>query len=135
MAVIILERSNEMNNRLRSYGVYLDEKKVGEIRNGETKEFQTTPGVHSIQCKIDWCSSPLVKIDLQENNIKVLSVGGFKNGKWIMPLSAGIAGLACLLNIFQVRAIFLYIILVPPFVALVYFLSWGRKQYLTLREK
>jgi hypothetical protein len=39
---------------LRAYKVVVDGKTVGEIRNGETKEFPMSAGQHDVSLKIDW---------------------------------------------------------------------------------
>ena len=41
----------------RAYKVIIDGIEVGVIKNGETKEYDLNEGFHSLQLKIDWCSS------------------------------------------------------------------------------
>jgi hypothetical protein len=47
-------------SRLRASKVVVDGKKVGEIRNRETKNFLSpvSGGQHDLSLKIDWCGSP-----------------------------------------------------------------------------
>ena len=56
-----LTRMNEngWDDGARAYLVYIDGKKEGAIREGETKQFEVSEGTHTLQMKIDWCSSPL----------------------------------------------------------------------------
>ena len=58
MAKIKLQRTSENKNRLGDYQIYIDGQKIGTIANGETKEFETNNGQHSLVAKIDWSSSP-----------------------------------------------------------------------------
>lgn len=44
MSKIRIKRSSEWNNRIRTIGIYINEKKVGIINNGETKEFEVNKG-------------------------------------------------------------------------------------------
>ena len=133
MATIILTRTSEYNNRLRDYQLFLDGKKIGTIANGQTKEFETTSGQHTILAKIDWCSSPEITLTLNQTDKKELKVGGFKNGNWIMLISIGAIALHFILRtVFNFNyAIFLVI---PAFILLVYYLTFGRKKYLTLNK-
>lgn len=58
MATISITRPCEISNSLRDYIIFIDGHKAENIANGKTKDFETTPGVHLITAKIDWCSSP-----------------------------------------------------------------------------
>ncbi|MFI2207548.1 hypothetical protein ACH47Z_44280, partial [Streptomyces sp. NPDC020192] len=43
---------------VRGYAVLLDHAQVGSIRRGQTLRFEVPSGVHRLQLKIAWCSSP-----------------------------------------------------------------------------
>ena len=66
---LIIKRSSEWNSRLRDIGIYLDNKKIGEIRNGEFKEFDVPEGTHKLKAKIDWCRSETLDFKSSENEI------------------------------------------------------------------
>jgi len=133
MATIILNRTSEYVNRLRNFGVYIDGKKVGTIANGDRKEFNVSPGQHSIVTKIDWCSSKTITFDLTDDEIKELKVGGFKNAKWLMPTTFIVIVLSYIAN-WKYGFEYLFYLVVPAFLLLVYYLTVGRKRYLTLTE-
>src|SRR6478609_7965846 len=97
MATITLQRSNEFINRMRDYHIYIDGKKVGNIANGETKEFEITNGQHSIEAKIDWCRSPIVNFSIETAQSKLLNVGSFKYGNLIIPSGLGLIAFGYLL--------------------------------------
>ena len=133
MATVIIKRTSEYNNWLRDYQLFLDGKKIGTVANGQTKEFETTSGQHTILAKIDWCSSPEISFTLQEVGRKELKVGGFKNGNWIMPTAMGIIVLHLILQlVFHFE--YLIFLIIPAFISLVYYLTAGRKKYLTMIE-
>ena len=133
MATIILNRTSEYLNRLRSYAVYIDGKKAGTIANGETKEFAVTAGHHSIVTKIDWCSSKTISFTISDDEIKEFKVGGFKNAKWLMPAALIVIVLNYLLNV-RYGFEYLFYLVVPVFLLLVYYFIVGRKRYITLCE-
>jgi hypothetical protein len=66
MASLTITRDSGYADRLRAYEVILDGKKVGEIRNGETKEFSLGPGKHRLSLKIDWCGSKSAEFAIAE---------------------------------------------------------------------
>ena len=53
-------------DRLRAYSILVDDVKIGEIRNGETKDFPIAPGRHRISAKIDWCRTAALEFTVQE---------------------------------------------------------------------
>ena len=133
MATLIINRTSEYINKLRDYGIYVDEQKIGTIADGESKEFTVPAGKHSVYTKIDWCSSPVVSVVLQDHETRNLHTGGFKNAKWLMPAGLVLIVLSFIINFF-VAFTYLFFLLVPIFLILVYFITIGRKQYLTLSE-
>jgi hypothetical protein len=70
MTKIIINRSAEFSNLLRSIEIYLGKTKLGEIKHGESKEFEVDPGEHQLTAKIDWCRSNI--IDLKIGNDETL---------------------------------------------------------------
>ena len=133
MATIRLKRTNEYNNRMRDYKIFIDGQQVGTIANGETKDFPTTVGQHTVTAKIDWCSSPELLIELKENQTSNLKVGGFKYGKILMPVGLGLIVLHFILSKFADFDYTIFLV-APLFLLLVYYLTIGRKKYLTLEE-
>lgn len=144
MATITLMRTNEYVNRFREYGVYVDNEKIGTIGNGQTKSFETDPGTHTIYAKIDWCYSPEYTFDINQSDNIIFNIGAFtgppwvvKYIKWLAPICAILIVLNILLrpvihyNLYYLAAPFV----LPGFLILVYFLSIGRKKYLSLSEE
>ena len=133
MATIIINRTSEYLNRFRDYGVYIDGNKIGTIPNGETEEFNVSAGCHSVFAKIDWCSSQTLSVNMVDQEIKSFKVGGFKNGKWLMRTGVVTIVLSYVANLlFDFEYLFYLVILV--FLISVYYITVGRKQYLTLTE-
>ncbi|MCZ2102113.1 MAG: hypothetical protein LC107_11310 [Chitinophagales bacterium] len=118
---------------MRDYKIFIDGQQVGTIVNGETKDFPTKAGQHIVIAKIDWCSSPNISVSVNDNQTKTLKVGGFKYGQWLMPIGLGLIILHFILSgiIGFKYTIFLVI---PFFLLLVYYLTIGKSNYLTLDE-
>jgi len=133
MTTIRLKRTSEYNNRIRDYKIFIDGQQVGTIANGETKDFPTTVGQHIITAKIDWCSSPDISIELKENQTSSLKVGGFKYGQILMPIGLGLIVLHFMLSKFADFDYTIFLV-APLFLLMVYYLTIGRKKYLTLEE-
>lgn len=133
MATIRLKRTSEYNNRMRDYKIFIDGQQVGTIANGETKDFHTTVGQHIVTAKIDWCSSPDISIELKENQTSNLKVGGFKYGQILMPIGLGLIVLHFILSKFADFDYTIYLV-APLFLLMVYYMTIGRKKYLTLEE-
>jgi hypothetical protein len=131
MATVIVNRKSEVLNLTRNYGIYIDGKKVGTIANGETQEFSLPPGSHTVIAKIDWCSSPAVSFDLEAEEVKSLKVGGFKHGNWLMSFAPLLIILATITNV-KYGNKYLVLLSIPVFLLLIYYLTLGRKKYLTL---
>ena len=133
MASIKLHRKREYTNRMRDYKIFINGLEVGTIANGETKEFATTVGQHSVTAKIDWCSSPDISIKTDDNEIVNLKVSVFKNGNWLMPIAGGIIALHFILKM-TVDLEYTIVLVIPVFILLMYYLTLGRKKYLTMTE-
>ena len=133
MATIKIQRTSEYINSLRNYRLFIDGQKIGTIANGKTKEFEITAGRHSIVGKIDWCSSPELTVDLNDNDTKTFLIGGFKNGNWIMPITIGVIVL-CFVLTYALESHYVLLPIIPTFLLIAYYLTIGRKNYLSLTE-
>jgi len=101
MTKLIITRTSEWNNKVRKFGLYLNDKKIGTIEDGEKKEFEIEPGVYKINGKIDWCKSQKVEFEINENESKEIEISGYKYGHIVMRIS-----LAIMLIYFLVRYLF-----------------------------
>ena len=136
MAKIKIKRTNELNNRARQIGVYLDNNKIGTILNGETKEFDVPSGKHTVRAKIDWCGSKDLTCQINENEIKTVTISSFRYGNYLMPGFAGLMILYFILKMFvdsQFTNILL-VIIAPILLLVAYYLTIGRNSYLQIKE-
>jgi hypothetical protein len=134
MATIRINRKREFINLFRNYKIFIDGLQVGKVSNGEIKEFEITEGKHIVTAKIDWCGSQKILLNFNSNETKELKIGGFKNGNWIMPLSLSILVIHFLL-LLAFNFGYTAFLLIPTYLLLLYYLTFGHQKYLTLNER
>ena len=83
-AKLILNRKGGVLNRRQTFKVLIDGVEAGRIKNDDTQEMTLQPGIHSVQCKINWMSSNVVTVDAKEGMNTYLSVSS--GVKFIVPL-------------------------------------------------
>lgn len=59
----------------RAYEVWVDGVCTGKVKRGATLRLPVAPGPHTVQMKIDWCTSPELRIDVPEGGDARLSCG------------------------------------------------------------
>ena len=132
MATIKIRRTNDYINVMRDYRLFIDNQKIGTISNGQTKDFEIPAGRHSLIAKIDWCRSQELFFEINNNETKIILVGALKHSKWSMPLIGIILTLSILLPLGQ-YSYYKLILILPAFIYILYTLTLGRKNYLTLK--
>ncbi len=81
---VILTRKGEFINRRQRFRVFINGKEAGLIKNDDTEEYELEPGMHTVQCKLNWLSSLVHTVDLKEGANTYLKVS---NGmKYYFPL-------------------------------------------------
>ncbi len=73
--ILHISRPNQQVNKSRAYFIYINNKKVGSISNGETKEFQINTANCSIYAKIDWCKTEPLTIKFDDKSIQSIVIG------------------------------------------------------------
>lgn len=133
MGKLILSRKKEWQNKAKSFKVYLDGEKRATISNGEIKEIEMEPGKHQLQLKVDWCSSPEIELDISDDKSITMKTSGYKFGSWITAIMSLLFGAFFLIKIFFNQEIkVLIIIMLPFFLIMLYYLTFGRKRYIVL---
>ncbi len=77
---IEVKRVKQYANKTRAIGIYINNKKVDTIRDGETKSFEVDTEENEISAKIDWCKTKPIKIKTAENEISRLELGSNLSG-------------------------------------------------------
>lgn len=131
MPNLIIKRSSEYVNALRKINIYIDGEKAGNVANGEEKTFYIPTGKHIVMAKIDWCSSKEISFYAFDNDMVQMKLSGFKNSKPFFLIVGLLMVSQALLGIILKRHFF------EPYLALIgvymlYYITIGRKRYLTL---
>lgn len=84
MSSIKIRRGNGWQDKLRSYKVVLDGVAAAEIKQGSQVSLPVTAGTHTVQLKIDWCSSPLLEVEVENGKELVIECG--PNAKMLLAL-------------------------------------------------
>lgn len=66
MSKITIHRTSDFINLIRKIGIYNNDEKIGEIRNGETKEFTVQAGVLNLSARIDWQTSETITVSIAD---------------------------------------------------------------------
>ncbi len=134
MATIIVNRKTNYAGYFRSYQIILDGTKIGTIKNGETKEFETTSGDHFIQSKVDWFCSPELPLKLREEDKKVINIGDSNYG-WILLFALGIIMFSTnIIKVFHLNQLYRLFSIIPLILIVVYYSTIGRKNYISIKE-
>jgi hypothetical protein len=72
LAQIVIRRLSELSGMFREYQIFIDDQKVGSVRNNQDVAFDVTPGRHSVQVRLDWVKSKPQQITLAADQTVVL---------------------------------------------------------------
>ena len=137
---IIISRKSEWINRSRDFKLFIDGNETGKIANGGSEEYFLEPGLHTLQCKVDWCSSPELTIEVKEGETGFLKTRSamkyYTVGYVLLLLSLGSGPILKLIGISRPAnfSTFQVAILIPFLLYLTYYLTLGRKKYISLKE-
>lgn len=75
VAHITLSRDSGWTDRIRKYNILIDGKVAAEIGNGETITLPVSPGIHTVQARLDWARSPALTFNTEggSTRFRVLS--------------------------------------------------------------
>jgi hypothetical protein len=65
-SIIITRESGYGVDRLRPYDVFIDDKRVLNINEGECKQLTVSPGSHSVSLRVDWCRSHTLQLNMED---------------------------------------------------------------------
>lgn len=70
--MIKIRRLKDKHDFMRPYTVYLDNEKVGKVKNGKELQFEVTEGKHLLFLKVDWCTSNQLIVYAHEHENVIL---------------------------------------------------------------
>jgi hypothetical protein len=73
--LVKISRTKSERDRLRSYDVLVDGRRMGRVRRGQSATLIVDPGRHQIEVKIDWKKSAAVFLNAQPGETLYLECG------------------------------------------------------------
>ena len=132
MAIIKVKRAANFFNRVRNYQVYIDGQFAKTSYLNGIESIEVDAGFHTLIAKSLWISSKELSFEIKENETKTFEVSIFK----LMKIFYLIIVFLFLLPFVQSGAFMKYagFIPIPAFSILIYYLTFGRKEYFILKE-
>jgi len=151
MAKLTINRTNQWTNRFRKIWVYMDNKILCKISNNETLTVDVEPGQHHFFAQADWVSSETITLNFQDDTVIQLELGSpVKVTSWSIVFSAIYLSILFYIWFFKKEflsyELFLWVasgifftsqIVAPLFTKqkpALYYMTWGRKKYIYLKE-
>jgi len=66
-----ITRIKQYANKFRKISIYINDSKIGEIKDGQTKVFEVDAGINEIYVEIDWCKTKPLKLNIDNNQIRI----------------------------------------------------------------
>ena len=135
MAVIKIQRGSGYVDKIRNYKVFINNEQIGVISEGEIKEYNVSPGTHTISTKIDWAGSKDIIVDLKENDVINLKVENYTAKHWLISVYF-IAFITLVHIVLFITIDFQYtsLLFIPILAIMGYYLTFGRNKYLKLKQ-
>ncbi len=131
MSKLIIHRNHQWYSGPRDFNIYLDNRKIGEVGNGDTKEFKISDGSHILFAKIDWFESERIEIELKNGKTQNVNLKSSNLSKFKIPILLIFPFLVYQtdLNLF-----YLAILFSPFLIFIIYFLTLGKRSLLILEK-
>lgn len=135
MPKLVIKRNSEWANKMRSFELYLNGRKFADIKDKQVVSFEIPEGKYQLLARIDWCGSKPLNIEIAEGKIKRVEVKGFIFSKYLLPLAVttGLLYFGIYFK-YNINSLFLATLIMFFFGYMLYFMSFGRNQYLRLEE-
>jgi hypothetical protein len=134
MAKLKVTLEPEWNKRTKKIDIFTNGQEIGSVYNGETREFEIPAGTYKVTAKTGWRGSKEYNLAIGDNETKAVNVALFKYGNSILTIFLLILVVHFIaLVLFNVKYIVLFTI--PFALILVYYLTFGKDDYLTIKEK
>lgn len=133
MARLIVKRKSEWINWARSVSIYVDGEKVGSIANGDAEEFQVSEGEHKLKARLDWCGSETHSFSVAADQVYTVKVRSYRYSQFFL-LGEIVILVAHLIAQKMYGISYLFWFIIPFFVCSLYYITFGRNQYLQIIE-
>lgn len=135
MAKLLIKRNSEWANKMRPFDLYLNGIKIAEIKDKQLLSFEIPEGKYQLIAKVDWCGSKPLNFQIKKEETRRIELTGFMFSKYFLPFSVFIILIYVGIYVrFGINSLILATVIMFLFGYFTYFLSFGRNQYLRLKE-
>ena len=113
--------------------ITINDKEIGKISNGQTREVELPPGDYVLRAKIDWCGGSF-PFSVSENETKSVMLSSFGYSWNFMPIAVAVIVVVFVLQFFFKLDYAGYLGL-PVFFIMVYYFTLGRNSYLAIKDQ
>jgi hypothetical protein len=65
----IRRESGHYRDRTRVYALFIDGRREGDVRQGDTLSVEVAPGSHEVELRVDWCRSKPLRTHVSDNQV------------------------------------------------------------------
>lgn len=135
MAKLLIKRNSEWANKMRPFDLYLNGIKIAEIKDKQLLSFEIPEGKYQLIAKVDWCGSKPLNFQIKKEETRRIELTGFMFSKYFLPVAVFIILIYVGIYVrFGINSLILATVIMFLFGYFTYFLSFGRNQYLRLKE-
>lgn len=146
MATVLIKRKSQLANRFRKINIYLNNKWICKIADGDTKELDLEPGKYELKAKIDWTGSEKIMIEVIDDIHQEIELGCHIELNFLhilFSLFSFVLVLGSVIMFGEIKAFIWLILLSLWFIrdvvfnkgkSFLYYLFWGRDKYLYLKS-
>lgn len=131
MAQLKIHRRNQWYGGVRDYKIFLNNRKIGEVGNGDTKEFTIPKGKHELFAQIDWFKTEKIPLELSEYEEKEIVLKSSHKTKLTIPL---IAIVTVFIYLSDLRLELLVILFSFLLLGLIYTLTFGKRSFIEFEK-
>ncbi|MCP9200011.1 hypothetical protein MKO06_08840 [Gramella sp. GC03-9] len=135
MPKLLIRRNTEWANKMRTFDLYLNGVQFSRIKHNQILSFEVPEGEYQLIAKMGWCGSKPLYINLKEGELKNVEITGFMWSTYLFPVTMVICSLYFIIYLkYGINSLFLGTLMMMLFGYWFFYISFGRHQYLTLKE-
>jgi hypothetical protein len=73
MSQLAIARGSACCDKGRTYEIIVDGRVAGEVLEGCVRTVAVSPGMHSVQLRIDWCTSEALEVEVARGRTELVS--------------------------------------------------------------
>ncbi|TRO66758.1 hypothetical protein [Christiangramia sabulilitoris] len=133
MPELIIKRNSEWASKFKPFEIYLNAEKFIEIHDGQLLNFTIPEGNYTLFARVGWCRSETINFHVEKDEIRRIEIRGFLFSEYLLPVALLTGTIYFGLYFgYNYNSLALGTLLMFYFGYLIYFITFGRKQFLRL---